>query len=168
MRDTPKPCGLAGKLIAAQDLAEPEVVLEVEVIEVSRNKLQQIGIQWPSQITLTPTGAGTGTAGGSPTPGTLTLNEARNLSSNQVQMTVTNPFIVFDLQQTDGQSNILANPRIRVKNHEKASILIGDRVPVITTTAAASGGFVSQSINYLDVGLKLEVQPTITLDDDVR
>lgn len=165
MRDTPEAVRLAQKLIAAQDLAEPEVVLEVEVLEVSRNKLQQIGIQWPSQITLTPTGAGV--AGGAPTPGTLTLDEARNMSSKQVQVTVTNPFIAFNLQQTDGQSNILANPRIRVKNHEKASIHIGDRVPVITTTAAASGGFVSQSVSYLDVGLKLEVQPTITLHDDV-
>jgi general secretion pathway protein D len=165
MRDTPEAVRLAEKLIASQDLAAPEVVLEVEVLEVSRNKLQQIGIQWPSQITLTPAGAGA--AGGAATPGTLTLEEARNLSSKQVQVTVTNPFIALNLQQTDGQSNILANPRIRVKNHEKASIHIGDRVPVITTTAAASGGFVSQSISYLDVGLKLEVQPTISLDNDV-
>jgi general secretion pathway protein D len=165
MRDTPEAVRLAEKLIAAQDLAEPEVVLDVEVLEVTRSKLQQIGIQWPSQITLTPTGSGT--AGGSPTPGTLTLDEARNLTSKQVQVTVTNPFIALNLQQTDGQSNLLANPRIRVMNHEKASIHIGDRVPVITTTAAASGGFVSQSINYLDVGLKLEVQPTISLDNDV-
>jgi len=165
MRDTPEAVRLAEKLIAAQDLAEPEVVLEVEVLEVTRNKLQQIGIQWPSQITLTPTGAGT--AGAAGTPGVLTLDEARNLTSKQVQMTVTNPFIALNLQQTDGQSNLLANPRIRVMNHEKASIHIGDRVPVITTTAAASGGFVSQSITYLDVGLKLEVQPTISLDNDV-
>jgi general secretion pathway protein D len=165
MRDTPDAVRLAEKLIAAQDLAEPEVVLEVEVLEVSRNKLQQIGIQWPSQITLTPAGAGT--AGGAPTPGTLTLDEARHLNSTQVQMTITNPSIVLNLQQTDGQSNILANPRIRVKNHEKASIHIGDKVPVFTTTAAASGGFITQSVSYLDVGLKLEVQPTISLDNDV-
>lgn len=62
---------------------------------------------------------------------------------------------------------MLANPRIRVKNREKAAIHIGDRVPVITTTAAATGGFVSESVSYLDVGLKLEVEPTIYLDDDV-
>jgi len=62
---------------------------------------------------------------------------------------------------------VLANPRIRVKNKEKARIHIGDRVPVITTTAAATGGFVSESVTYLDVGLKLEVEPLIYLDDDV-
>ena len=62
---------------------------------------------------------------------------------------------------------MLANPRIRVKNKEKARIHIGDRVPVITTTAAATGGFVSESVNYLDVGLKLEVEPLIYLEDEV-
>jgi general secretion pathway protein D len=62
---------------------------------------------------------------------------------------------------------VLANPRIRVKNKEKARIHIGDRVPVITTTAAATGGFVSESVSYLDVGLKLEVEPLIYLDDEV-
>ncbi len=62
---------------------------------------------------------------------------------------------------------MLANPRIRVKNKEKAKIHIGDRVPVITTTAAAAGGFVSESVTYLDVGLKLEVEPLIYLDDEV-
>ena len=62
---------------------------------------------------------------------------------------------------------MLANPRIRVKNKEKARIHIGDRVPVITTTAAATGGFVSESVTYLDVGLKLEVEPLIYLEDEV-
>jgi general secretion pathway protein D len=62
---------------------------------------------------------------------------------------------------------VLANPRIRVKNKEKARIHIGDRVPVITTTAAATGGFVSESVSYLDVGLKLEVEPLIYLEDEV-
>src|SRR6185295_8988906 len=74
---------------------------------------------------------------------------------------------LLSLRQEDGSTNLLANPRIRVKNREKASIHIGDRVPVLTTTAAAAGTFVSQSVNYLDVGLKLEVEPLIYLDDDV-
>jgi general secretion pathway protein D len=61
---------------------------------------------------------------------------------------------------------VLANPRIRVKNREKARIHIGDKVPVVTTTAGATG-FVSEAINYLDVGLKLEVEPQVFLEDDV-
>jgi general secretion pathway protein D len=161
MRDTPEAVRMAEKLVASQDLAEPEVVLDVEVLEVGRNKLQQIGINWPNQITLTPAGAGNPA-----TPGVLTLEEAKNLSPTQVQMTVTNPFIALNLQQADGQTNVLANPRIRVRNHEKAKIHIGDRVPVLTTTAASSGSFVSQSVSYLDIGLKLQVEPQITLDNE--
>jgi general secretion pathway protein D len=84
-----------------------------------------------------------------------------------VQLSFSNPLFLFSLKQQDGAASVLANPRIRVKNKEKARVHIGDRVPVITTTAAASGGFVSESVTYLDVGLKLEVEPLISLDDEV-
>jgi len=84
-----------------------------------------------------------------------------------VRLTFTDPLFIFSLHQQDGRTNVLANPRIRVKNKEKARIHIGDRVPVITTTAAATGGFVSESVTYLDVGLKLEVEPQIFLEDEV-
>ena len=83
-----------------------------------------------------------------------------------MRLTVSDPLIAFNLRQQVGRSNILANPRIRVKNREKAHIHIGDKVPVITTTAGATG-FVSESVNYLDVGLKLDVEPQVFLEDDV-
>jgi len=91
----------------------------------------------------------------------------RSRDQNLVRLTFTDPLFLFSLRQTDGRTNLLANPRIRVKNKEKAKIHIGDRVPVITTTAAVAGGFVSQSVSYLDVGLQLEVEPLIYLEDDV-
>ena len=69
-------------------------------------------------------------------------------------------------RKTDTDANLLANPRIRARNHEKAKILIGERVPNITTTATSTG-FVAESVNYVDVGLKLDVEPTIYLDGDV-
>jgi general secretion pathway protein D len=84
-----------------------------------------------------------------------------------VRLTVTNPLFVLTMRQQDGTTSVLANPRIRVKNKEKARIHIGDRVPVITTTAAATGGFISESVSYLDVGLKLEVEPLVYLEDEV-
>jgi general secretion pathway protein D len=84
-----------------------------------------------------------------------------------VRLTFSDPLFLLTLRQQDGITSVLANPRIRVRNREKARIHIGDRVPVITTTAAATGGFVSESVNYLDVGLKLEVEPLIYLDDEV-
>ncbi len=160
IKDTPNAIRLAERLIAAQDLAEPEVMLEVEVLEVGRNRLLELGIRYPSSLAV-------GLVGAAGTPGTITLREWLNRNSDLVQLTFDNPLFLFSLRQQDGTTNVLANPRIRVKNKDKARIHIGDRVPVITTTAAATGGFVSESVSYLDVGLKLEVEPTIYLEDDV-
>jgi general secretion pathway protein D len=160
VKDTPAAIRLAERLIAAQDLAEPEVMLEVEVMEVNRTRLQELGIKFPDTLAISLVGAAN-------TPGTITLREWQNRSSDMVQLAFTNPLFLFALKQQDGIANTLANPRIRVKNKEKARIHIGDRVPVITTTAAATGGFISESVTYLDVGLKLEVEPLISLDDEI-
>jgi len=160
IKDTPNAIRLAERLIAAQDLAEPEVMLEVEVLEVGRTRLLDLGLRYPDSVAWSLVGAGG-------TPGTLTLTEWLNRSSGLVQLAVTNPLFLLTLRQQDGSTSVLANPRIRVKNKEKAKIHIGERLPVITTTAAATGGFVSESVSYLDVGLKLEVEPLIYLEDEV-
>ena len=160
IKDTPAAIRLAERLIAAQDLAEPEVMLAVEVLEVSSNRLQQLGIRFPDSLAVSVQGA----AG---VPGLVTLSEWKSRTSDMVLLRFTDPLFLLSLRQQDGSTNVLANPRIRVKNKEKARIHIGDRVPVITTTAAATGGFVSESVTYLDVGLKLEVEPLIYLEDEV-
>ena len=160
IKDTPAAIRLAERLIAAQDLAEPEVMLAVEVLEVSSSRLQQLGIRFPDSLAVSVQGA----AG---VPGLVTLSEWKSRTSDMVLLRFTDPLFLLSLRQQDGSTNVLANPRIRVKNKEKARIHIGDRVPVITTTAAATGGFVSESVTYLDVGLKLEVEPLIYLEDEV-
>ena len=173
MRDTPDAIHLAEKMIAAQDLAEPEVMLEVEVLEVKRSRLLDIGIDPPAKFTVLnlvqnpatviATAAGSQTvANNTLTPTQLTLSNLRHLSGSSVG--IDNP--AANLHAENGDANILANPRIRVKNREKARILIGDRVPVITTTSTANVG-VAESVNYLDVGLKLEVEPNVFLDNEV-
>jgi general secretion pathway protein D len=159
VRDTPEAVRIVEKLIASQDLAEPEVMIEVEVLEVSHNTLTQLGIQWPSQVA-----AGIVGAGG--VPGQITGKELLGFNSGLVRITASDPLLALNLRQQAGRTNILANPRIRAKSREKARIHIGDKVPVITTTAGATG-FVSESINYLEVGLKLEVEPQVYLDNDV-
>ena len=160
IKDTPNAVRLAERLIAAQDLAEPEVMLHVEVMEIGSSRLLELGIKYPDSVAWSLVGAA-GTAG------VVTLPEWLNRGSELVQLRFTDPLFLFQLRQEDGSTNLLANPRIRVKNKEKARVHIGDRVPVITTTAAATGGFVSESVSYLDVGLKLEVEPLIYLDDEV-
>jgi general secretion pathway protein D len=130
-------------------------MLEVEIVEVKRSRLMELGIQWPGQLSLAPLQ----TAG---VP--LTLNQLRNLNSNTIQATVGS--VEINARKHDDDSTILANPRIRVRNKEKAKVLIGERVPVITTTSLATG-FVAESVSYLDVGLKLEVEPNVHLDEEV-
>jgi general secretion pathway protein D len=159
IKDTPNAIRLAERLIAAQDLAEPEVMLEVEVLEIGTNRLLELGMRFPETVAWSLVGS----AG----KGVVSLPEWLNRSSEIVQLSFTDPLFLLTLRQQDGSTNVLANPRIRVKNKEKARVHIGDRVPVITTTAAATGGFVSESVSYLDIGLKLEVEPVIFLEDDV-
>jgi general secretion pathway protein D len=159
IRDTPDAVRMAEKLIANQDLGEAEVMLEVEVLEVGYNKLQQLGIQWPTSLSM-------GLVGAAGVPGQLTGTEARHINGGLVRLQVSDPLVTLNARRQDGRTNVLANPRIRVKSREKARIHIGDKVPVITTTAGATG-FVSESVNYLDVGLKLEVEPQVYLEDDV-
>jgi len=158
IRDTPEAVRVVERLIANQDLAEPEVMLEVEVLEVASNVLTQLGIRWPTQAT-----AGVAGVGGA---GTLTLPEVRSRDPNLVRFSVTDPLIIASLQEQVSKANLLANPRIRVKNREKAKVHIGDKVPVITSTTTATG-VISESVSYLDVGLKLDVEPSVFLEDDV-
>jgi general secretion pathway protein D len=154
MRDTPDAIVLAEKLVAMYDLAEPEVMLEVEVLEVQRARLLNLGIQWPNQLTLTPLAAS----------GNLKLSDLNQLNSDRIGAGVSSTVLNFKRDVTD--ANILANPRIRARNREKAKIMIGDKVPVVTTTTTATG-LVSDSVLYIDVGLKLEVEPDIKLQDEV-
>jgi general secretion pathway protein D len=168
VRDTPEAMKLVEKLVALHDVPEPEVMLEVEVLEVSRTRLMELGIQWPNSLTLAPIlpTVSQDPTNGTPISGQMTLNNLRHLNGNTLAAAISP--VVVNARKEDGDSNILANPRIRVRNHEKAKILIGDRVPNITTTiGAGASSFVSESINYVDVGLKLEVEPTIYLDNDV-
>lgn len=155
MRDSPDAVRLAEKLLALHDLPEPEVMLEVEILEVKRSRLIELGIRWPDRLTLAPL-AGAG--------GNVTLADIKNLNSTQIGATLTP--MVINVKQQDGDVNILANPRIRTRNRENAKIMIGERVPNITTTSTSTG-FVSENIQYVDIGLKLEVQPTIYSDNEV-
>jgi len=157
MRDSPEAIRMAEKLVALHDVAEPEVMLEVEILEVKRSRLLDMGIQWPNSLSLTPL---TSTQGA-----TLNFRDlANNINGSTLGASI-GPATI-KIRKEDGDTNLLANPRIRAKNHEKAHVLIGERVPNITSTATSTG-FVSESINYIEVGLKLDVEPTVYLDNDV-
>ncbi|MCW5623149.1 MAG: tetratricopeptide repeat protein [Burkholderiales bacterium] len=154
VKDTPEVVRLTDQLVRTLDLAEPEVMLEVEVLEVTRTRIQELGIRYPDAVTLR-----------APTTGTGTASAISPIDGPKI-FTITDPALTFNLRANVGRTNILANPRIRVKNKEKARIHIGDKVPVFTTTSTANVG-VSTSVSYLDVGLKLDVEPQVYLQDEV-
>ena len=161
VRDTPEAIAVAAKIIAAHDVPDPEVMLEVQVLEISHDRLSNLGIQFPDSLSLsTPVDAA----------GNLTLSSLHNVRAGQLVVSP-NPLTIglnFKLQDTD--ANLLASPRIRARNKEKARILIGDRVPIITnsvTPVASGSSVVTGSVSYQDVGLKLEFEPDIYTDDEV-
>ncbi|MFN4062695.1 MAG: secretin N-terminal domain-containing protein, partial [Parazoarcus communis] len=174
IKDTPDAVRLAERLLATLDVAEPEVMLEVEVLEVSRNKLLNLGLDFPDQIgygliqdSLATTTIINGVTQTTTSPGGVLASGVVNLRNRGSMVPyVSNPGALLNLRNEDSDTTLLANPRIRVKNREKAKIHIGEKLPVFTTTSTANVG-VSASVNYLDVGLKLDVEPSVTLDDEV-
>lgn len=159
MRDTNDAIRLAEKLVATQDLGEPEVVLELEVLEVASSLIEEIGVKYPDSIIAGVPGVN---FNGQPNFPPL----AQIGSGAGLRAYVANPVLVLNLRKQDGTTNILANPRIRVKNREKARVHIGERVPVVTSTISANVG-VTSSVSYLDTGLKLDVEPNIYLENEV-
>jgi general secretion pathway protein D len=158
MRDTPEAIAVAERLVAAQDIADPEVMLEIEVLEVSSDRLSEIGIKWPDGFSAS--------TGGS---GSMTWGAMRALRRDDLLVTPLQIGANFKMQDTD--TNILASPRIRARNKEKAKVLVGDRVANITNVVTQSlGGSTSAlvgQIQYVDVGLKVEVEPQIYANDEV-
>ena len=155
IRGTPDTIRVAEQMIAAQDIPEPEVMMEVQVLEVSHDRMTDLGIEWPNSFTMS-------------TPATAnTWGELHHLPINAFNVSGLSATANFKLSDTD--ANLLASPRIRARNKEKARILIGDKVPVISSssTPSTSGPSYTQMVQYLDVGIKLEVEPQVYRDGDV-
>lgn len=160
LRDSPDNVQLAERLITLYDSAEPEVELEIQVLEISSTRLTELGVQFPTSLSLTPVAPGSdGTTGGG-----LTLGNIRSLTRNNILLGLGG--VTVNLRREVGDFSTLSNPRIRVRNREKAKVLVGDKIPIVTSTTGQAG-FVADNVTYLDVGLKLDVQPTIYADDDV-
>lgn len=160
LRDTPEALEVAAKVIAAHDLVDAEIMLEVEVLEVSHDRLTDLGIKWPDSATIsTPSGL---------SGGAFTLGDLKDLKRRQLLITPLSLGLNLKLQDID--ANILASPRIRVRDREKAKILIGDKVPIITNTVTpvqTGSAVVTGSIQYIDVGIKLDAEPHVYPEGDI-
>jgi general secretion pathway protein D len=165
IKDTPEHISAAAKVISAVDKARPEVVIDVELLEVDRTRLLEYGLQIAS-----PNSPG---INGSVTvqPQTITLQALKNLSQSDILLTNL-PGIYYRLLKTDTNTRALANPQLRTSEGVTATARFGDRVPVPVTTFApiATGGTPQQPITsyqYENVGVNIDIMPRTHHDDDV-
>jgi len=176
VRGTPDQIALAEKLVGDLDKAKSEVIVEVAVMQVSRDKIRNLGISPPTSATValqnninTTTGTGTGTTtttgttGG--TPNQINLNRIGNL--NATDFTVTIPPASATALFSDSSVKLIQNPQIRAVDGQKASLKIGDRVPVATGSFQPGIGgvginpLVNTQFQYLDVGVNIDITPRV-------
>jgi general secretion pathway protein D len=171
IKDTPARVAAAGKLIAAIDKARPEVVIDVELLEIDRTRLKEYGLQIASPTTDSSTGP-TGINGQADVNRqNLTLRDVRNLTQSDVILTNV-PALYYRLLKQDTNTRILANPQLRTSEGMPAQARFGERVPVPVTTFSpiATGGISQQpitSFNYENIGVNIDITPRTHHDDEV-
>ena len=180
MRGTTDELLLAQKLINDFDRARPEVVVDVAVLEVNRDKVRNLGITLPQSIGLTPqlantttstTSGSTTTSGTSTSSSSLTLNNLAHLNATNFAVSITGGTLNALLTDTD--TRILQNPRIRATDGQRATLKIGSKIPIATgsynagvSTGVASIGVQTQ-FTYIDVGVNIDMTPTVHYDREV-
>ena len=165
IKDTPERVAAAARLLAAIDKARPEVVIDVELLEVDRTKLRDYGLQVASPGS--PGLNGTATINNS----SLTLRNLRNLTQSDLMLTNL-PGLYYRLLKSDTHTRTLANPQLRTSEGLAAQARFGERVPVPVTTFApiATGGTAQQpitSFNYENIGVNIDITPRTHHDDEV-
>jgi len=165
IKDTPERVKAAGKIIAAIDKARPEVIIDVELLEVNRTRLHEYGLQVASAGQPGLSGSADINNDG------LSLRSLANLTSADVLLTSL-PTLYYRLLKTDAATRILANPQLRTTEGIAAQARFGERVPVPVTTFApiAAGGVQTQpitSFNYEPIGVNIDITPRMHHDDAV-
>jgi general secretion pathway protein D len=165
IRDTPERTAAAGRLIAAIDKARPEVVIDVELLEVDRTRLREYGLQVASPGSPGISGAADVNRTG------FTLQNLRNLTQADVLMSGI-PGVYYRLLKNDANTRTLANPQLRTSEGMPAQARFGERVPIPVTTFApiATGGINQQPITsfvYENIGVNIDITPRTHHNDDV-
>jgi general secretion pathway protein D len=170
IKDTPERIAAAARVLSAIDKARPEVIIDVELLEVDRSRLSEYGLQIASTsstatgingaVTLAPSGSGI-----------ATLQTLRSLTSSDVLFSSL-PSLYYRLLKSDSNTRTLANPQLRTSEGTSATARFGERVPIPVTTFApiATGGTPQQpitSFNYETIGVNIDITPRTHHDDDV-
>ena len=183
VRGTPDQIALAEKLISDLDKARPEVVVEVAVMQVRRDKIRELGISPPTSGTVqiqnvgtitTPSTNSTSSTTTTTTPssgGAFNLNQLGNLTANN--FSVSFPGASLSFLFSDGTTKLIQNPEIRALDGQKASLKIGDRIPVATGSFQPGIGgvginpLVNTQFNYQDVGVNIDMTPTVHSNGEI-
>ncbi len=179
MRGTPDELMLAGKLISDLDKARPEVVVDVSVLEISRTKSRQIGIQLPQTlgVTFQTSNATSTSTTGSTTGSTSTTSSTPTLQTlahpNSTNFAVSLGSAQVEALLTDSTTKMIQNPRLRATDGQEAQAKIGERLPVATgsyqagVATAITSSLVNTQFQYLDIGVNIDMKPVIHYDNDV-
>ena len=174
VRGTPDQMALAQKLVDDLDKAKPEVLIEVAVMQVSRDKAHTLGINPPTSVTVQLQNNINSTTSSTSTPSTtsstsstsgINLNTLANLNATDFQVTI--PPATATALMSDSNTKIIQNPQIRALDGQKASLKIGDRVPVATGSFQPGIGgvginpLVNTQFQYLDVGVNIDITPRV-------
>ena len=163
VRGTPDQLVLAEKLIAEADKAKAEVVIDVAVMEVDRTRINNMGTTLPTSTTITPVPGGT-----APTTPVVSFG-----SINGNNYVIPLPSATFTLLMSDSHTKVLQRPQVRALDNEKATLKIGDRIPIATgsfTPGIGAGGIsplVNTQFQYLDVGVNIDITPHVHSSRDV-
>jgi general secretion pathway protein D len=172
IKDTPEHIAAAARVITAVDKARPEVIIDVELLEVDRTKLLEYGLQIASPTTSgSPSGINGAAAVNAGSNGSVSLQTLKNLSASDILLTNL-PTLFYRLLKTDTNTRTLANPQLRTTDGITAVARFGEQVPVPVTTFApiATGGTPQQPItsyNYQNIGVNIDITPRTHHDDDV-
>jgi general secretion pathway protein D len=182
VRDTRDVVDVVEKVLEANDVPDPEVVLEVEVIEITDHNAQNLGLllsnynvqlgafspanKLLSSGSLSPTTTQVTTGSTTVAATDVTVdNLLKAFSMGGYSGFVTVPNAQYNFGKTLTKGEVLSNPKIRVRNKEKAKFNVGQRVPITTTTL---NGTLSQvNVQYVDVGVKLNAEPNIQLNNEI-
>jgi general secretion pathway protein D len=165
LRGTTAQMVLAQKLFSDIDKPKSEVVIDIAVMQVNRSRLRTLGTSPPTSasVALIPGGAGSGAGGG------LTINSLKNLTAGNFAVSI--PGATFSFLMSDGNTKLIQNPEIRALDNQKATLKIGDRVPIATGSFAGVSGGVNPLVNtqfqYLDVGVNIDITPHVHSADEV-
>jgi len=168
IKDSPERIAAAARVLTAIDKAKPEVIIDVELLEVDRTKLLEYGLQIASPGSPGLDGSVSVNSG---TAQTLTLQALRNLTQSDI-LAAGLPALYYRLLKTDSNTRTLANPQLRTSEGSPATARFGDKVPVPVTTFApiATGGTPQQpitSFQYETIGVNIEITPRTHHNDDV-